>query len=234
MIVPYEKRPQEYMGIAVIQREPAYAKHPHPSQNGRMVPTIGVTQVLLANDHEFFECDLSVGGKHCPRQSTNAQSMVAHLTSHNPNKKRPMYDEGVLRTVLRVAAEERARGIRGYAARASERLNATHVERIDGKPWNSGVISHLWTDHHEKYGPQRIRRTQQVVQPGGQRRRSAPANPNGTANTDAAVSLAHVLRKIDELRAEVVALSKLAPDAETVRKAGLYDAIMAHAQATSQ
>ena len=157
MIIPYEQRPQEFMGVAVIQRQPGLAPHPHPSQGGRLVETRGVTHVLLANDHEFYECAV----RNCTKQSQSAGSIVAHLSAHNPANSEPNYDVATIRAVLRVAAEEREVGFKNYAVRAADRLNAMlNVERLDKKPWSPESVSRMWARHHEKYGPQRVRRQQ--------------------------------------------------------------------------
>jgi hypothetical protein len=175
MIVPFDRRPQEFMGVEVVAREPGLAPHPHPSQDGRMVETIGVTRVLLANGHEFFECGVRVGAGTCPRHSRSARSIVAHLVSHNPATRDPDYDAATLRVVMRVAAEERQRGFRSYAVRAAERLNTMKgITRLDKKPWVSADVSRLWAAYHDRYGPQRVHVRKQVTAPSAARPTSAP------------------------------------------------------------
>ena len=181
MIVPFDKRPQEYMGVEVVAREPGMSPHPHPSQNGRLVETIGVTRVLLANGHEFFECGIRQGDGVCPKQSRSSKSIVSHLTFHNPNKNNPLYDLATLRVVLRVAAEERQRNFRGYGMRAAERLNEDYktVRRLDGKPWVSSDVTRLWSQYHERYGPQRVHVRRPVTpQPTPQPPKVTPATVN--------------------------------------------------------
>lgn len=148
--VPYDRRPQTFSGVEVILRQPAQMPHPHPSQLGRLTPTRGVTHVLLKNEHEFYECDYN-----CGFTNELATSVKAHLTSHNPNKHAPDYDSEVLRQIIRIAADERQRSVRGYAQRTAERLNASTIKTYSGNPWTSGAVSNLWSYYGEKYAPRR-------------------------------------------------------------------------------
>jgi hypothetical protein len=146
-VIAYEDRAQTFHGVRVIQRQRALMPHPHPSQNERLVPTTGVTHVLLENDHEFYECDI------CPHTATSARSVLSHLTTHNPAKNKPIYAESTIRHIMLLCAYERGISIRGYAQRVAARLQATKLQPVSNNEWNGGIISALWRAYSAKFGP---------------------------------------------------------------------------------
>lgn len=229
-IIPYDQRPQQFMGVAVIARQQAQLPHPHPGQGGRLVPTRGVTQVLLDNGHTFGECDV------CGVTKESLKSVVAHLTSHNANKNTPVYDPEVLRRVMRVAAEERAVSHRGYGDRAAARLNQSDVKTTTGRPWTAAGVGGLWLRYHEQYGPTRVRRTRTVAP-------TSPAAPTmkgaskkhplnvfqdlGTKLDELDVGVAETTRRLSELRDLAAALAAHVTDPAIVEKARKYDELVA-------
>lgn len=245
MIVPYAQRPQSFAGVTVIMRQPALVPHPHPSQGGRFVPTRGVTQVLLENGHEMFECDI------CLATRDNGRSVVSHLVSHSPASQTPEYPMETIKLVLRVCVEERAQGFRNYAVRVAERLNAGAVVRSDGLPWSPSQVSALWRSWSQKFPelarPSRARRATAVVPtrtpaptptptPTPTRSQAAARRVTRSRPTqDGADTLTHVSQLITRIEVDLTTLrdviTNLVESARDDReKAARYDTIMSHAR----
>jgi hypothetical protein len=252
--VPYEQRPQTFNGVPVLQRQQALLPHPHPSHGGKLVPTRGVTQVLLENGFEFHECDYN-----CGKTSENGRSLLSHLTSHNTGRRDPDYPAEVLEKIVTVAREERTRGFRNYCERTAMRLNAAGLTMLSGQPFNAENISHLYNSHKDRFperrrGPGRPRKSPVPDLPEQQRVAAASPSPSPapspratrtqapartmTASTPAGLiaqiehGLAEARRNLkqveDYIFALVTDLNAQAPaDPEVVEKARLYDEMRA-------
>lgn len=227
---PYDERPQQYNGVAVVQRSPALLPHPNPSQGGRLVASRGVTHVLLENSYEFFECDY----RDCGWTAENPRSVLAHLTSHNPSKREPDYDENTLKKLVQIAHEERAVGFRGYCERTAERLNALGLTRTDGGPFAPENVSYLYSRHRDRY-PARRRRgsTKVAVTPKEKTKTKTKTNdlqPHTLAERIQA-GLDQVRAELDQVERQLhmlqAALDRNPPaDAELARKAARYDELV--------
>lgn len=163
-------------GLEVITREPAIGKHPHPNQNGKLVPISGVTKVLLAdadgNDVEIYECD----ERGCEYTANNVHSVVAHMGSHV--ERQPAYSDEVLEEMIRAvlrAQHPSVGGHRGHMTRAAEALNAKGVKTASGEPWNASQLSHLFNKYKARFSHIRVR----VMTP--QPISAPPATPTKTA-----------------------------------------------------
>lgn len=138
-------------GRVIIAREHGVLlPHPHPTQGGRLVPTRGVNNILVAdsadaeNGDELYECDM------CGKVDVNPLSIRGHMSSHNAATKKPDYDPAVLRTVIETVTKYREARVRGYAERTATELNDLGMMTSRGKAWTatavSGVYNH-WKDH---------------------------------------------------------------------------------------
>lgn len=151
--LPYDERPQEIDGVAVIERQRALTPHPHPSKKGQLVESRGITQVLLADGREIFECDT------CLRTKDKAQSIKSHLPTHNPAQHDPIYAVDTIRHVLRLCVAERRVSIRDYCVRVANRLNTEgKVTPVKSDTWTPDAVSRMYTRYHARY-PVRVRAT---------------------------------------------------------------------------
>lgn len=241
--VPYEERPDKINGIEVTVRQPAFAPHPHPSQNGRMVETRGITHVLLRNGDELFECDP------CLKTFTSVLSTRGHLTSHNTGKGQSLYPEPVLRHIMRLVAQARADGVRGYLQWTADRLNEDgKISTVQGQPWTPGAIHHLYTRYKDVYKVNVRRTVDRKVRPATQRVATvaSPARVTRRNGKDPRIAIENLINRVQngitELRdtaervghdlADIRAhLAELPPaetaDPELLRKADAYDKIAA-------
>lgn len=137
----------------MIERQRAMMPHPHPAQGGRLVETRGVTQVLLADNREIFECDT------CLKIKDKARQVMGHLPTHNPKNHEPVYSVDTIRHVLRLCVAERRVSIRDYCVRVADRLNTEgKVMPVKSDTWTSYAVSRLYTRYHARY-PVRVRAT---------------------------------------------------------------------------
>lgn len=132
-------------GRTIIAREVAQGPHPHPSQNGRMVPYTGISKLLLDDGTELFECD------ECGKTNPIMRSISGHRPTHNPVTHLPDYSEEVLKTVLREAAIQRRDGThRGYAERTAARLNQLGIKPYQAEEWTPAIVSRLVVKYRDK------------------------------------------------------------------------------------
>lgn len=126
-------------GTPIIERQHNVEhRHPHPSQNGRLVATRGLNLVLTETGETFHECD------ECGWIAEKAGSVVAHMTGHNPSKSEPDHDLPVLKTVCKIVAKYKRARVRGYCEKAATELNDLGVKNMSGKPWTASQVSYLW------------------------------------------------------------------------------------------
>jgi hypothetical protein len=135
--------------LQIIAVEPAIAPHPHPSQNGALVPYKGVLRALLEDGTEAFLCE-GDGQVPCPHIGTSTLSVVAHRNgTHNRRQPRPSsgYPEATLRRIAVEVAKAKRAGFRGHAARAAQALNDAGFTTLRGQPWDGGRVSHVFIGH---------------------------------------------------------------------------------------
>jgi len=181
-----EKRTTD--GREIIAREPAYAPHPHPRHNGKLVQVAGVTKILLDDGSEQHECD------QCGKVFKTATSAVAHLPSHGDHK--PQYPLDVLRQVIREVLLAKRAGGKDFCARAAEKLNAAQVPTAQGKPWSGVGVSYLYN---------RYKNEVRVRVSGGREVKPVSAPPNqrtastSDVNTDIADQVARIKLALDQV-----------------------------------
>jgi len=183
-----EKRTPD--GREIIAREPALTPHPHPTQDGRLVPTAGISKVLLDDGSEQTECD------HCGKLFDSANSARSHLVSHRENAGAPLYPVETIRRVLREIALAKRNG-RGFHGEAAERLNDAGVATFGGQPWTASSVASLYRHWHTKI---------KIRVPGGRETRPVSAPPttsrqtssNGV-NADIAGQVARIKLALDQV-----------------------------------
>src|SRR5262252_3779170 len=112
--------------LEVVTREPALAKHPHPSQGGKLGPFEGVEHVLLEDGTETNICT------ECGYDNTNVQSVIAHKTAHG-DRAPSMYPDETLRTILREVLRAKKTGARNFNEIAASALNDMGVKPAMGE-----------------------------------------------------------------------------------------------------
>lgn len=139
-------------GREIIARDVAYAPHPHPGQNGRLVPTTGVEHVLLNDSTETNIC------VECGWHNDNARAVVAHMSGKHSETRGPsQYSDLVMRTIIREVLRAKKGGYRNYAQVAAEALNTLGVKPKQGERFTSQIVSNLYAHHASRYPDVRVR-----------------------------------------------------------------------------
>lgn len=134
-------------GLTVIAREyNTLVPHPHPKMEGRLVATRGVNQILVLeegpgadpNGGKLYECD------NCGKTAQTGQSIVSHMPSHNPAKFTSPYDHRVLRRIMDIAHEERAKTTKDYCVRTIARLDEEGIKPLKVEKWTDHALSSLY------------------------------------------------------------------------------------------
>jgi hypothetical protein len=166
-------------GRVIADRTPnAKVPHPNPSQNGRLVPTQGVNEILLEDGTVLTECD------DCGRAFENPRSAVAHRPSHNPDRLGPRYPEKTLRLIAREVAIAGGAAKRGVLASVAESLNERQIKMVKGGDWSAGTLGHVYHRYCKQLRiriPSR-REVEAPVQPAGplaERLAALPELPSG-------------------------------------------------------
>jgi hypothetical protein len=143
------KQYQEIDGVAVIEQTQAYGRHPHPDQNGKQVPFSYVVHLLLANGSERYGCTLDDA---CDYVAESVQSVVAHLSKHNPDRCKPTTPEPVLRDVIRtVRTLQRDLGKHFHYGDAAADLNRRGVKPANSPEWTDSAVRSLFTRYADEF-----------------------------------------------------------------------------------
>lgn len=138
-------------GHVIIAAEQALAPHPHPSQNGRLVPFSYVTELLLENGDTRYRCDYPVSsGKTCGKDTFTKVSSVSPHMSGAHGDRGSMYPEETLRVLVRLFRTFKEAGRRNYAELTAEELTKRGVPTLDGDPWTSTQVSALFAVYGDR------------------------------------------------------------------------------------
>lgn len=236
MLIPYDKRPTHIDGVPVTLRTRALLPHPHPSQEGRLVETRGVTEVMLEGaETSIGECDI------CLITRPNPRSVLSHLTSHNPENGKPDYPGETIRHIIRLCVKERDAGtLRGSCERVAAILNSDDKIRPHrADVWSAEMISGLYNRYKDRYPVKTPRKS-------ATRGNGAPRTPGITRRTPATegsvdaliyriedgiaaarLELDKVEAELGKLRADVAAVvADSQVDPNLAAKAAKYDEFM--------
>lgn len=148
--------PRTSDGIVIITAQRASGPHPHPAQNGRIVPFNHVTHLLLANGEERFRCDFPTPdgpNPTCGKDTfTQVKSVPAHMSSHTADRTGPRYPEETLRTLIRLVRTYQRAGHSDYVQRAAAQLNRDgRYLPLDGGEWTAERVKRLFHRHHADF-----------------------------------------------------------------------------------
>lgn len=131
-------------GVKVISQQPAQAPHPHPAQNGRVVPFTNVVHLLLEDGTELFACEI------CDKTYTGPQSVVAHLSSHFRTPGPVTSVETIKKVLLAVRAVDPHNERYRYRIAADE-LNRHGHTTFHGNAWTVGSVSNIFRTYADQY-----------------------------------------------------------------------------------
>ncbi len=138
-------------GVEILAVQQACAPHPHPSQNGKIVPFNYVEELLLADGTTRFRCAYPVeSGRLCGKDTfTEVKSVPAHQSSHS--ERGPQYPEETLRTLVLTVRACHRMGYRDYQERAAAELNKNKVPTLSGEPWTAQQVSQLFSRYKDVF-----------------------------------------------------------------------------------
>jgi hypothetical protein len=147
-------------GRAIADRKPnAKVPHPHPRHNGELVETQGVNEIMLEDGTVLTECD------ECGKAFENPRSAVAHMPSHNPDRRGPRYPDRTLRLIARQVAMAGGSSKQGALSAVAVFLNEQGVKMVKGGDWTAGAVGHVYHKYCKDLRV-RIPRSVGVVVPG--------------------------------------------------------------------
>lgn len=136
----------EVAGKKIIATEPAVGRHPHPGQNGRVVPITGVSKVLLEDNTETHVCNA------CGWAHPDVKSVTSHMPAHTLNRNLRRYAPDVARVVVRLVREaEREHGRRSKCEVAARRLNERGLTTLNGARWHAQDVSRVYRSYKDAY-----------------------------------------------------------------------------------
>lgn len=148
------KQITEVDGVAVIEQTQAYGAHPNPNQNGKLVPFNDVVHLLMADGRDLFICTRDDS---CDYVADSVQSVVSHMSKHNPDRCKPTTPEPVLRDVIRTVRTvlRYGDGRNAYAAAAAD-LNRRGIKPTHSAEWTDSAVRALYrryADEFPRVGP---------------------------------------------------------------------------------
>lgn len=232
-------------GYTIIAREyNALSPHPNPSQQGRLVPSTGLNKILVVHEKDdppveldLYECDT------CGKTDPSSRSVIAHMTSHNPERFNPDTDTRVIRRLLQIAQAERNVTLRDYAVRTATQLNEEGVKPANAETWSPAMVSRMWNRWANDDRFRSARRKSRTVpkleklvrslekeEKSPEKKEKTLEKADGTSITDQVVRMAAKLETCSmELRAlaAIIAQLDLEHITETIEKAKKFDALKA-------